>query len=117
MFARAAEAALGFFLFLIPPISASADMNTFLRGTRVALEIYAEREFRDPYTPKNRLELNRAPDKELVIADVQRFGLLSSKAIFPIPNGDQVQRVAHLAMMRKPSVDFSGYWQRRKIAA
>ena len=28
------------------------------------------------------------------------------------PNGDQVRQVAHLAMSRKPSVDFSGYWQR-----
>jgi transposase-like protein len=28
------------------------------------------------------------------------------------PNGDQVQRVAGLAMANKPSVDFSGYWQR-----
>lgn len=27
-------------------------------------------------------------------------------------NGDQVQRLAGLAMQRKPSVDFSGYWQR-----
>jgi hypothetical protein len=29
-----------------------------------------------------------------------------------VPNGDQVCPVATLAMMRKPSVDFSGYWQR-----
>src|SRR5580698_476025 len=29
-----------------------------------------------------------------------------------VRNGEQVERVAHLAMMRKPSVDFSGYWQR-----
>ncbi len=29
-----------------------------------------------------------------------------------VSNGDQVQRVAGLAMGRKPSVDFSGYWQR-----
>jgi ISXO2-like transposase domain len=29
-----------------------------------------------------------------------------------VSNGDQTQRVAHLAMSRKPSVDFSGYWQR-----
>jgi transposase-like protein len=29
-----------------------------------------------------------------------------------MPNGDQVKRLAGLAMMRKPSVDFSGYWQR-----
>ena len=29
-----------------------------------------------------------------------------------VSNGEQVQRVAHLAMSRKPSVDFSGYWQR-----
>jgi transposase-like protein len=28
------------------------------------------------------------------------------------PNGDQVKQLAGLAMMRKPSVDFSGYWQR-----
>jgi transposase-like protein len=32
------------------------------------------------------------------------------------PNGEQVSRVAHLAMVRKPSVDFSGYWQRHKAA-
>ena len=31
-------------------------------------------------------------------------------------NGEQVSRVAHLAMSRKPSVDFSGYWQRHKAA-
>ena len=29
-----------------------------------------------------------------------------------VSNGDQVSRVAALAMVRKPSVDFSGYWQR-----
>jgi len=29
-----------------------------------------------------------------------------------VTNGDQTQRIAHLAMSRKPSVDFSGYWQR-----
>jgi transposase-like protein len=29
-------------------------------------------------------------------------------------NGEQVARVASLAMARKPSVDFSGYWQRHK---
>jgi transposase-like protein len=29
-----------------------------------------------------------------------------------VSNGDQLQRLAGLAMMRKPSVDFSGYWQR-----
>src|SRR5262249_38289107 len=29
-----------------------------------------------------------------------------------VSNGDQVKRLAGLAMMRKPSVDFSGYWQR-----
>ena len=33
------------------------------------------------------------------------------------PNGEQVQQVAHLAMSRKPSVDFSGYWQRHVKAA
>ena len=27
-------------------------------------------------------------------------------------NGDQVQRLAGLAAKQKPSVDFSGYWQR-----
>ncbi len=31
-----------------------------------------------------------------------------------VPNGDQVNRVAHLAMSRKPSADFSVYWQRHK---
>jgi len=29
-----------------------------------------------------------------------------------ITYGDQTQRIAHLAMNRKPSVDFSGYRQR-----
>jgi hypothetical protein len=29
-----------------------------------------------------------------------------------IDNGAQVQRTAGLAMKRKPSVDFSGYWQK-----
>src|SRR5665213_1202276 len=29
-----------------------------------------------------------------------------------VTNGEQTQRVAHLALKRKPSVDFSGYWQR-----
>ena len=29
-----------------------------------------------------------------------------------VSNGDQVERVASLAMKRKPSVDFTGYWQR-----
>jgi hypothetical protein len=29
-----------------------------------------------------------------------------------VSNGDQVQRVAKLALRRKPSVDFGGYWQR-----
>lgn len=32
------------------------------------------------------------------------------------PNGEQVFRVAHLALNAKPSVDFSGYWQRHKAA-
>lgn len=31
-------------------------------------------------------------------------------------NGDQVNRVASLAMARKPSVDFSGYWQRHRVS-
>ena len=29
-----------------------------------------------------------------------------------VSNGDQVRRISTLAMHRKPSVDFSGYWQR-----
>jgi transposase-like protein len=29
-----------------------------------------------------------------------------------VTNGEQVRRIAGLAMSRKPSVDFSGYWQR-----
>jgi hypothetical protein len=33
-----------------------------------------------------------------------------------LSNGEQVGRVAALAMARKPSVDFSGYWQRHKTA-
>ena len=33
-----------------------------------------------------------------------------------VSNGEQVQRVAGLAMARKPSVDFSGYWQRHRAA-
>jgi transposase-like protein len=31
-----------------------------------------------------------------------------------MPNGEQVQRVAKLALGRKKSVDFNGYWQRHK---
>jgi transposase-like protein len=31
-----------------------------------------------------------------------------------VSNGEQVQRIAGLALTRKPSVDFSGYWQRHK---
>jgi hypothetical protein len=31
-----------------------------------------------------------------------------------VDNGSQVSRLAGLAMKRKPSVDFSGYWQRHK---
>jgi transposase-like protein len=34
-----------------------------------------------------------------------------------VANGEQTHRVAHLAMKRGPSVDFSGYWQRHKTAA
>ena len=33
-----------------------------------------------------------------------------------VSNGEQVHLVAGLAMARKPSVDFSGYWQRHKAA-
>jgi len=33
-----------------------------------------------------------------------------------VSNGDQTERVAALAMKRKPSVDFSGYWQRHVSA-
>ena len=33
-----------------------------------------------------------------------------------VANGEQVTRVAGLAMMNKPSVDFCGYWQRHKAA-
>lgn len=33
-----------------------------------------------------------------------------------VANGEQVTRVAGLAMANKPSVDFCGYWQRRKAA-
>jgi hypothetical protein len=33
-----------------------------------------------------------------------------------VSNGEQVHRVASLAMNQKPSVDFSGYWQRHKAA-
>jgi len=31
-----------------------------------------------------------------------------------VSNGEQVSRVARLALSRKPSVDFSGYWRRHK---
>jgi ISXO2-like transposase domain len=31
-------------------------------------------------------------------------------------NGDQVSRLASLAMKQKPSVDFSGYWQRHSAS-
>ena len=34
-----------------------------------------------------------------------------------VSNGDQVSRVAKLALSRKPSVDFSGYWQRHVKSA
>ncbi len=34
-----------------------------------------------------------------------------------VTNGDQVRTVAHLALKRGPSVDFSGYWQRHVKAA
>jgi transposase-like protein len=33
-----------------------------------------------------------------------------------VANGEQVTRVAELAMANKPSVDFAGYWQRHKAA-
>lgn len=33
-----------------------------------------------------------------------------------VANGEQVERVAELAMVNKPSVDFAGYWQRHKVA-
>jgi transposase-like protein len=33
-----------------------------------------------------------------------------------VANGEQVSRVAELAMAAKPSVDFCGYWQRHKAA-
>src|ERR1700722_20101717 len=33
-----------------------------------------------------------------------------------VANGEQVTRVAELAMTNKPSVDFCGYWQRHKAA-
>jgi len=32
-----------------------------------------------------------------------------------VSNGEQVERIAKLAMKRKPSVDFSGYWQRHQM--
>jgi hypothetical protein len=34
-----------------------------------------------------------------------------------VANGEQVTRVASLALAAKPSVDFSGYWQRHLKAA
>ena len=33
-----------------------------------------------------------------------------------ISNGEQVDMVSGLAMKRGPSVDFCGYWQRRKAS-
>jgi hypothetical protein len=33
-----------------------------------------------------------------------------------VANGDQVPRLAGLAMKRGPSVDFGGYWQRHSTA-
>jgi transposase-like protein len=33
-----------------------------------------------------------------------------------VPNGEQVQRVAKLALGRKKSVDFNGYWQRHSVS-
>jgi hypothetical protein len=37
---------------------------------------------------------------------------LSGETIVVVSNGDQVNRVAALAMKRAKSVDFTGYWQR-----
>jgi len=34
-----------------------------------------------------------------------------------VANGEQVRRLTGLALTAKPSVDFSGYWQRHKVAA
>jgi hypothetical protein len=34
-----------------------------------------------------------------------------------VTNGEQVHRVTGLALSRKPSVDFGGYWQRHIKAA
>jgi hypothetical protein len=33
-----------------------------------------------------------------------------------VANGEQVGRLAELAMLNKPSVDFAGYWQRHQAA-
>jgi hypothetical protein len=33
-----------------------------------------------------------------------------------VSNGEQVKRAVSLALSCKPSVDFSGYWQRHKAA-
>ena len=33
-----------------------------------------------------------------------------------VPNGEQVSNVVSLAMVRKPSMDFSGYWQHHKAS-
>ena len=33
------------------------------------------------------------------------------------PNGSQVDRIVALSMKQKPSIDFAGYWQRKRVAA
>jgi hypothetical protein len=45
---------------------------------------------------------------------LQNGATISQKTRFPLraSNGDQVNRVAALAMKRGKSVDFTGYWQR-----
>jgi hypothetical protein len=47
--------------------------------------------------------------------DFAKFPVLWRKR--RVDNGAQVSRLAGLAMKRKPSVDFSGYWQRHKEEA
>jgi hypothetical protein len=65
-------------------------------------------------TAQRRVDLGPLPDDYLL-----RYAQESSwrEDNRRVANGEQTQRVAHLAMKRGPSVDFSGYWQRHIKAA
>jgi hypothetical protein len=59
-------------------------------------------------------------DQAIAQFTCENFGLKTPRALISLQkleiwgasNGEQVRRVAHLAMVAKRSVDFTGYWQR-----